>query len=193
MPPKGLDNWVQASYDLSKKRQTVRFAVDQKFVWFLHNDMSKFGIFLRDKPNLSVVSARLNDGKALIPTLAASGQTLKEFNDGAYRPLEFPLKFDFDVSKIPGAVSCYCELSRPRAMFQLEHFTYRDVSPSKKPLKKWTVNGTAGSISLERSLFGEDACYQLRIFAQNADGRLLGVSSDLVDLGINDRPRWQPL
>lgn len=193
VPPKGLDNWVQASYDLSKKRQTVRFAVDQKFVWFLHNDMSKFGIFLRDKPNLSVVSARLNDGKALIPTLAASGQTLKEFNDGAYRPLEFPLKFDFDVSKIPGAVSCYCELSRPRAMFQLEHFTYRDVSPSKKPLKKWTVNGTAGSISLERSLFGEDACYQLRIFAQNADGRLLGVSSDLVDLGINDRPRWQPL
>lgn len=192
-PPKGLDNWAQANYDLSKELQTVRFPVDQKLVWFLHDDMSKFGIFLRDKPNLRVLSARLNDGRALVPMLSASESTLRECNDGAYRPLEFPLKFQYDVSKIPGAVSCFCELSRPRAMFQLEHFTYRDVEPSKKPLKQWTAGGTAGSIKLEKNLFADDACYQLRIFAQKADGSLCGVSSDIIDLGINDRPKWQPL
>lgn len=192
-PPKGLDNWVQADYDLSKKVQTVRFPVDQKFVWFLHNDMSKFGIYLKDKQNLKVLSARLNDGESLIPNLIVSKQTLRECNDGAYRPLKYPLEFEYDVSKIPGAVSCLCELSRPRAMFQLEHFTYRDESPSKKPLRTWTVNGTLGSIKLDKSLFADEACYQLRIFAKKADGSVLGVSSDIVDLGINDRPKWQPL
>jgi len=192
-PPKGVDNWVQADLDLSKKVQTVRFPVDQKLAWFLHKEMSKWSINLRDKPNLKVVSARLNDGLDLIPRLKIDGETAQERNDGAYRPLKYPLRFDYDVSNIPGAVSCHFELSRPRSMFQLENFTYRDVQPSKKAMRSWEVDGTMGSVKLDRDLLTEKACYQVRIFARKADGSICGVSSDLIDLGIDDRPAWQPL
>ncbi len=193
MPPQGMDNWVQTNYDPGKAFQTVRFPVDEKFAWFLRKEMSEFSIYLNKKPNLSVAAARLNDGKTIIPSLSAMPATLKESNDGVRRPIKFPLEFHFDVSNIPGAVSCYCELSRPRSMFQLENFTYRDIRPSQKSLQSWTENGTTGSILIRRDVFPDDACYQLRIFAQRADGRICGASSDLIDLGIDDRPRGQEL
>jgi hypothetical protein len=192
-PPQGMDNWCQTYYDPALKFQTVRFPVDEKFAWFLSKEMSEFGIFLGEKHNLKIAAARLNDGKNLIPSLSASKGSLRECNDGVYRPLKFPLEFRYDVSNIPGAVSCFCELSRPRAMFQLENFTYRDSKPSKKPLSNWTCNGTRGSISIEKDMVSDNACYQLRVFAQKADGSMIGTSSDLIDLGINDRPRGQEL
>lgn len=192
-PPQGIDNWCQADYDPSLDFQTVRFPVDEKFAWFLSNEMSEFRVFLGEKHNLRIVAARLNDGKTLIPVLSPSATSLRACNDGAYRPLKFPLQFSYDVSNIPGAVSCLCELSRPRMMFQLENFTYRDVRPSKKALRQWSQKGTTGSISIEKDMLSEKACYQLRIFAQKADGAVCGTSSDLIDLGINDRPRGQEL
>lgn len=192
-PPQGIDNWCQADYDPSLDFQTVRFPVDEKFAWFLSKDMAEFRVFLGEKHNLKIVAARLNDGKTLIPSLSPSATSLRACNDGAYRPVKFPLQFSYDVSNIPGAVSCFCELSRPRMMFQLENFTYRDVRPSKKSFRLWTQKGTKGSISIEKDTLFENACYQLRIFAQKADGTVCGTSSDLIDLGINDRPRGQEL
>ncbi len=192
-PPQGVDNWCQADYDTGLKFQTVRFPVDEKFAWFLSPDISEFRIFLGEKHNLKIAAARLNDGKTLIPSLSATSATLRACNDGAYRPLKYPIEFSYDVSNVPGAVACLCELSRPRAMFQLENFTYRDVRPSKKPLKRWIEKGTTGSISIGKDFFTDNAGYQLRVFAQKADGSVSGTSSDLIDLGINDRPLGQEL
>jgi len=192
-PPHGVDNWCQAEYDSSLKFQTVRFPVDEKFAWYLSKQMREFGIYLGPKINLRIVAARLNDGKALIPNLNADPNSLREANDGVRRPVKYPLVFEYDVSNIPGAVGCLCEISRPRAMFQLENFTYRDASPSKKALKSWGQAGRRGKIILEKSIFPEHSGYQLRIFAQSADQRVISVSSDLIDLGINDRPRGQEL
>ncbi|MCC7532284.1 MAG: hypothetical protein IT342_27520 [Candidatus Melainabacteria bacterium] len=192
-PPQGIDNWCQAYYDTGLKFQAVRFPVDEKFAWFLSQEMSEFRIFLGENHNLKIAAARLNDGKTLIPSLSASSTSLRACNDGAYRPLKYPIELRYDVSNIPGAVACLCELSRPRAMFQLENFTYRDARPSKKPLRKWIESGTRGGILLGKELFADDACYQLRVFAQKADGSVCGTSSDLIDLGINDRPSGQEL
>jgi hypothetical protein len=192
-PPQGIDIWCQANYDTGLKFQTVRFPVDEKFAWFLSEEMSGFRIFIGERHNLKITAARLNDGKTLIPSLSASNISLRACNDGAYRPLKYPIEFNYDVSNVPGAVACLCELSRPRAMFQLENFTYRDALLSKKPLRKWTEKGTIGSILLGKEMFADKACYQLRVFAQKADGSVCGTSSDLIDLGINDRPVGQEL
>jgi hypothetical protein len=192
-PPQGIDIWCQANYDTGLKFQTVRFPVDEKFAWFLSEEMSGFRIFIGERHNLKITAARLNDGKTLIPSLSASNISLRACNDGAYRPLKYPIEFNYDVSSVPGAVACLCELSRPRAMFQLENFTYRDALLSKKPLRKWTEKGTIGSILLGKEMFADKACYQLRVFAQKADGSVCGTSSDLIDLGINDRPVGQEL
>ena len=194
--PKGIDNWSQAEFDLSLPVQTVRFPVDEKLSWFLSKEMSEFSIYLGEETDYSVLSARLNDGKTLIPSLSVSSvSSVEESNDGVFRVKmnRFPVHFRYDVSNIPDAVACYCELSRPRAMFQLDNFTYRDVRPAKKPLKTWSQAGTTGDIAMERAMFPEDACYQLRVFAKKADGSLTGMSSDQVNLGINDRPPGQEL
>ena len=192
-PPQGMDNWCQAEYDGSLRFQTVRFPVDEKFAWYLSRQAREFGIYLGEKHNLKIVAARLNDGRALIPTLDASQTTLRDCNDGVRRPIKFPLEFHYDVSNVPGAVACLVEMSRPRSMFQLENFTYRDVRPSKKASRSWTQKGTQGNFVVEKSMFSDNACYQLRVFAQRADGSVCGVSSDLIDLGINDRPKGQEL
>jgi hypothetical protein len=192
-PPRWMDFWCSAPYDTGLKLQTLRFPVDEVFCWFLLKQRSKFSMYHGTGRNFSLSAARLVDGRDLIPELSVSGKNLRECNDGVYRPLAFPLQFGYDVSNLAEASSCICELSRPRSMFQLENYTYRSNSLSKKPLKRWTLAGTTGSIKIDKDAFPENACYQLRVFARKANGEIAGTSSDLIYLGINDRPKGQEL
>jgi hypothetical protein len=192
-PPRWMDFWCAAPYDPALRLQTLRFPVDEVVSWFLLKQRSKFSMYHGTGHNFSLSAARLVDGRDLIAQLSVSGKNLQECNDGVYRPLAFPLAFRYDVSKVAGASSCICELSRPRSMFQLENYTYRSTSLSKKPLKTWTLAGTTGSISIDKDVFPEDACYQLRVFARKTNGQIAGTSSDLIYLGINDRPKGQEL
>ncbi len=192
-PPRWMDFWCAAPYDTGLKFQTLRFPVDEVVSWLLLKQRSKFSMYHGTGHNFSLSAARLVDGRDLTPDLSVAGKNLRECNDGVYRPIGFPLEFRYDVSNIAGAASCICELSRPRFMFQLENYTYRSTSLSKKPLKTWTLVGTTGSITIDRDIFPEDACYQLRLFASKANGEIVGTSSDLIYLGINDRPKGQEL
>ncbi|MCC7527881.1 MAG: hypothetical protein IT342_05125 [Candidatus Melainabacteria bacterium] len=190
-PPRWMDFWCAAPYDPGLKFQTLRFPVDEVFSWYLLKQRSKFSMYHGTGHNFSLSAARLVDGRDLTPQLSVAGKNLRECNDGVYRPIAFPLEFKYDVSNVSAASSCICELSRPRSMFQLENYTYRGTSLSKKPLKTWTLTRTTGSISIDKEVFPENACYQLRVFARKADGHIAGTSSDLIYLGISDLRQGQ--
>lgn len=192
-PPHSMDYWSSFPYNTGLKTQILRFPVDEVFAWFMLKQRSNFQISLGMRGNLKIRRARLLDGRDMRPRLLEAAENLRSCNDGVERPTGFPLKFSFDVSNIPDARSCLCELSRPRMMFQLENYTYRSAELSKKPLKTWKVDGTTGSIVIDKRDFPEAACYQLRIFALKSNGQIAGTSSDIIYLGIDDRPKGQEL
>lgn len=184
-----LSDKVLAKYNPGVEFQTVSFTVNEKARWFLLQKASKLKIYAGiGSPPVEVLAARLSSGENLVPLVSADSKTLKACVDGVSRPIEYPLKFNFNASNVKGAHSVLFEITRPLTTFQSEHFTYRDRSPSKKSLKTWIVNSTIGSTILERRAFPQNACYQLRVFAVSSNGQVLGTSSDPIYLGIKDRP-----
>ncbi|HNB20945.1 MAG TPA: hypothetical protein PKZ32_00915 [Candidatus Melainabacteria bacterium] len=188
-PPHFMDYWSSAPYDTGLSKQILRFPVDEVFSWYLLKERSHFQMTLGSRGNFKISGLRFLDGRDLIPRVFSSIDNLALCNDGVERPLGFPLKLAYDVSNIEGARGCIVELSRPWMMFQLEDYTYRSSHLSKKSLKVWNFDGTTGSIVLERSMFPQKALYQMRIFAKSAEGEIVGTSSDVIYVGIDDRPQ----
>ncbi len=186
--PRELSRECKSQYDPHLKRQTVRIPVDELLAWFLKGELSSLKVITENKDEVQISAARLSDGKTIIPVLTPRADTLKESRDGVFSAVRFPLEFEYDATALAGAVNCTCELSRPRVMMQLDDLTYHAKRPSKKPLKTWVQPTLKGSFKIDRDVFPEYANYQLRIFAQKADGSFCGTSSDLIDLGINDMP-----
>ncbi len=184
---------VSGDYDPSLARQTVKFPVDENPSWLFMRQANSFSIYLGAKPEIRICRARLDDGATTIPSFFVRPETLRECADGVYRAENYPLKVNFDVTRIPGAAGCICEISRPYMMFQLENLRYRDSDLSAQSMKRWTTLGTSGEIELQREFFPSKTCCQVRIFAIKADGRIVGTCSDPVYIGIDDRPKGQEL
>ncbi len=191
-PPNTMDFWCSAPYDTGLRKQTLVFPVDEVFSWYLHANRQKFSMYLGTKGNFKLTGARLIGGKDVSPSISVAGKNWREGDDGIFRPTKFPVEIKYDASNVPGSTQCLCELSRPRMMFQLENYTYRSPGLSKKPLKTWSRPGATGSILIEKNLFPENACYQLRVFAQKANGEIAGRSSDIVYIGVFDLPTGAP-
>lgn len=186
-------DWMVAEYDPSKRFQTVSYPVDELTSWLFMKEAQKFSIYISVKPEVRILGARFSDGNAEIVNVSADKETLRECADGVYRPEKFPAFVSFDASNILAAKSVICEISPPHSMFQLEHSTYRDRTCSEKVLKTIVFPATAGSIKLEQSFFAKKAIYQVRVFGLNENGQVVGTSSNPVYIGIDDRPKDQPL
>lgn len=192
-PPRFLDYWSSAPYDTGLSKQVLRFPVDEVFSWFLLKERQNFQITLGSRGNFKISAVRLLDGRDRRPNGLSAAVNLRSCNDGVVRPISFPIKLNYDVSNVPEAASCLVELSRPYMMFQIENYTYRSPAVSKRRLKTWTVDGTTGSIVLDKNTFPQSGCYQVRIFARKKSGELAGTSSDIIYLGIDDRSSGQDL
>lgn len=189
-PPSFMDCWSSAAYDTGLSKQVLRFPVDEVFSWFLLKERQNFQMTLGSCGNFKISAVRFLDGRDMRPNLSAS-ENLHSCNDGVERPLSYPFKLSYDLANVPQAAACLVEVSRPHMMFQLENYTYRSSGLSKAPLRRWTLQGTSGSISFEKNDFPQPACYQVRVFAQKNNGEIAGTSSDIIYLGIDDRPNRQ--
>ncbi len=191
--PLRLANYVEVSHDLTKNIQTLRFPVDEAACWFFLKNVSRFSIHVGKEPRVRVLAARCNNGATLVPSIHPAPDTLRECNDGVYRSFKFPIQFEYDVGNVTGASDCMIELSGPGKMFQSEGWTFRSTEFSGKAMRRWKLADTKGRINVERNWLPSNGCYQIRVFAVDPDGSICGTSSDVIYLGINDRPKGQEL
>ncbi|HEY9785051.1 MAG TPA: glycosyltransferase family 39 protein [Candidatus Obscuribacterales bacterium] len=167
---------------------TYRMFVADDRDWFEFSRVNRMFVYaIPDDPQLIVKGARISDGRDAVPSLKPDPQ-MKEGSDGVYRAADGVYSLSYDLSSIPGAADARVEMSRPYSMFQVDSNTYRDREPSKGAAKSWVSKGAKGRIELRAGVFPEPACYQIRIFALDARGTTLGVSSDPIYLGVKDRP-----
>ncbi|MBX9695867.1 MAG: hypothetical protein K2Z81_26005, partial [Cyanobacteria bacterium] len=107
---------------------------------------------------------------------------------GLERPLQFPIRFQYDASKIPGATSAIAEISQPYCEFSIYSGHYRARKRSRHAMKSISLTGSQGTFELDKSVFVNPANYQVRLLATDSHGRVVGQSSDPTTITLVSDP-----
>jgi len=131
------------------------------------------------------MEVRVLSGQNLIPILQPAPEQLAEGIDGIDRMVEKHFDIDCDSRKIPGVASIALELSKPNSWFEHYAGTFRDRKFSDECLKRYTATSNVARFHFERSDFPQPAFYELRAFALDKDGNVIGYCSDPINLQID--------
>ncbi len=124
-------------------------------------------------------------GQNLIPILLPAPEQLAEGIDGVDRMVEKHFDIACDARKLPGVASLALELSKPNSWFEHYAGTFRDRKFSDECLKRFTASGNVSRFHFQRSDFPQPAFYELRAFALDKEGKVIGYCSDPIDLQID--------
>lgn len=135
--------------------------------------------------NYKLSNISFSNSAKRIPLLTGDPKTVKEELDGISYLIGTYGDFNYDASKIPGAVSVAIEISKPNAWF--EHYTseLRDMSLSKNSLVTKYIQNTQGQFRLNASDLPTDAYYQIRLAALNSNGQMIGYISDPINIQVS--------
>lgn len=136
--------------------------------------------------NISFASIRFVRTDGLLPKFAiGSSGGLGEGGDGINRPVSDYFSVALDATKIPGCKSVAVELSKPNSWFEHYTGTMRDKELSKDAARTFKSAGTTLDVKLSKSDFPMKAFYELRGFALDENGKVIGFSSDPLLLQID--------
>ncbi|MDZ4835062.1 MAG: hypothetical protein SGJ27_14905 [Candidatus Melainabacteria bacterium] len=161
--------------------QTYRIHLTQYKAWLFSGSSTAFRIDLPAAGGLKLESALFKASTDYIPALVFNGQG--ELNSsGLIEIKNDKLPMSYDVSKIPGAVAAFVEVSEPYFEFHFQPHSFRQSTRSKhvsftKDLKKLT-----GRFVLPPSVVSNSAYYQIRIAATDSSGKIVGSFSDPITL-----------
>ncbi|MBX9689335.1 MAG: glycosyltransferase family 39 protein [Candidatus Obscuribacterales bacterium] len=128
---------------------------------------------------------RIISGEKLIPKLKADTENMAEGLDGIYRPLKDEIELSADASKLEGSSQILLEISKANSWFEHYSGTLRDQKPSKETRLSLSRAGQKVTFKLKRSDFPESAYYELRCFALDKTGKVIGFCSNPLNLQIN--------
>ncbi len=132
-------------------------------------------------------SIRFVSNERLMPALTVTpGSALGEGVDGINRPVAADsLSVTLDASKIPGCKKVAVELSKPNSWFEHYTGTMRVKNFSKEAAKTFAGDGQKLDVKLTKRDFPSPAFYELRGFALDENGKVIGFSSDPLLLQID--------
>jgi hypothetical protein len=166
------------------------FAVSEHKSWLACQNIDRIRLQIPslqlNKDKVSFQSARFVSGETLVPKFEIKpGGGLGEGVDGINRPVSEPFSAIFDASKIPGCTSVVVELSKPNSWFEHYTGTMRDKELSKETAKSFKSSGSSLEVKLSKKDFPMKAYYELRGFALDEDGKVIGFASDPLVLQID--------
>ncbi len=165
------------------------FPVSEHKAWFESGLIKELWIKLpvEDPASVRLASIKIIGKKELMPEFSAMSKEFAAGNDGIYRPLKGSkhLNFLVDASNLAGAESVALELSRPNSWFEHYSGSLRDRDFSKQSLTRFIEKGNKVRLSIEKTAFPQKAYYELRAFALDKNGKIIGFSSDPVNLQID--------
>ncbi|HEY9784394.1 MAG TPA: glycosyltransferase family 39 protein [Candidatus Obscuribacterales bacterium] len=178
----------------STKRRHYRFCVSERKSWVFAGNIAKLRLDTTCKPSRLILhSIDVKSGDREIARLAPNPQLpnkarryLTEDNTGVCRPGWDLGLFAYDVSRIPGAAAARYEVSQPDSWFEHYSGTFRDNQPSSHA----SIAGTfpdiqAAAKSIDISALPGPGFYELRIFALDKAGKVIGYSSDPINFQLS--------
>lgn len=130
--------------------------------------------------SLSILS-----GKNLIPEFYVPHDQLATGADGIYRLVSDQFELRCNAKNLPGCKQISVEISKPNCWFEHYAGSYREKQYSEQSLKRMVLTGNEAAFKFRRSDFPEAAFYELRAFALDGDGKVIGFCSDPINLQIN--------
>ena len=138
----------------------------------------------KNKDKVTFSGVRFVTGEKLVPKFAVQAG-LGEGVDGINRPVADSFTMKLDASQIPGCKKVAVELSKPNSWFEHYTGTIRDKGLSAEAAKSFKSDGQSIEVKLSKSEFPMKAFYQLRGFALDEQGKVIGFASDPIVLQID--------
>ena len=169
------------------------FAVSEHKTWHSCTSINRLQIQLppadySDQIN-TCISAELLSGESLVPLLNVSSSNMARGVDGIDRPGQAAFAVALDASKIPNCKKVRIELSKPNSWFEHYSGTLKDTTITGKAesqvLKSYEGAGQKLEHQISPSDFPQKAYYELRGFALDESGKVIGFASDPIVLQID--------
>lgn len=178
----------------SEKPTEYKYFLDEHLDWLMSSDVNRLTLRVWSSRNEVMSAVEQVSNKELIPKLEPDETALKLDYDGAYFPnnerfgnsgakQSNDFKLIFDATAIPSTTKISVELSAPFDRFEIPKPSL-DVSPTfhstefcPRAAKRWTIAATKGDITIGATDLPKPGHYQVRIFAQDKDGAIIGYSS----------------
>lgn len=150
--------------------------------YILGGKLSGFELRLPESCQLKLLSVKAVNNDVLMPKIdfANSGY----LGNKGYLHLSKDIQeanLTYDTSAISGAKGVVFEISRPNLQFEEQNPT----AMSSVLGSKMDLPGTTGNATIKREQFKSLGIYELRPWAVDADGKLLGVAGDHIVISID--------
>lgn len=164
------------------------FPLSEHKSWFAESPIERLKLELPE--NIEASSIKLGKlelirADELMPKLNPRLSGLAEGQDGIFRPSTERFELEADASLMPEAKSLVLELSKANSWFEHYAGTYRERELSKEALLRKTIPSKTAVFLLDCKSFPQQAYYETRIFALNAQGKIIGFCSDPICLQID--------
>lgn len=180
----GLASSLTYYLEADGKPHKYRFQLSEIASWILFGKLSDLRLTVAPA-NTEIHSVRFLNLDSEIPKLHASPAHWTRQQNGTVVPhSKDALILDFDATKIAGASYVMAEISKPFEYFDYFNSSYRQVALSPKSMKKYSLEGLKGEMTLWSDDFKVSGEYDVRIAAFDKDGKLLGYVSDPVTIRI---------
>lgn len=165
----------------------IRFTVSEHKNWVSSETIHQLKFELPSGMNIEEISLR--SGENAIPTISpntsapsTNGRTVAEDVGGVSRPGTNIGPFTYDISKVPGADHAVVEISKADSWFEHYSGTFRDQKLSPESLVTKTLNAKSGQFDLPAKELDRPGFYEIRVCAIDKNGKLIGFSSDPINL-----------
>ncbi len=180
----GLARSVSCYLEADGKPHKYRFHLSEFSGWILFGKLSEMRLTVAPAAT-EILSVRFLNLDNEIPKLDAPLTHWTREQNGTLAPkAKDALVLNFDATKIAGANHVMAEISKPFEYFDYFNASYRQDALSPNSLKKYSLQGLKGEMTLWREDFKVEGEYDVRIAAFDKDGKLLGYVSDPVTIDL---------
>lgn len=177
---------------LGNEFKKYRFSISERKSWICEGLINSIRLDSTIKPiTLTLKSVRLvraiNEIPILAPASDKGGNRVGvEDTTGTVHTSGELGPFSYDVTKIPGAQKVVYEISKPNSWFEHYSGTFRDTELSKNISKTGTFNATSSTAqTMNLRDLPEPGFYEMRIFAADAAGKVIGYASDPINFQLD--------
>lgn len=177
---------ITVPISLNGEDRTFCVPVGQFKSWIAQSQINKLVVQFRSQSAIAAdysISGSFIPQRLLMPEFTCSRTP---GNDGILQVTRLlPVQAKFDVSGVSDAQTAVVEVSEPNSWFEHYSGTLRDDKFADKRLRQIKSDAQSGLISVNADEFPCSGYYQLRAFAVNRQGNVVGYSSDPINVQVS--------
>lgn len=167
---------------VSNETQELIFSLRPQPDWALGGTATEFKLRFPAGTDVAIKQIKAAPASSVMPDLSAQGADYSGTKGFLHLDTQRPtVTISFDASSVPNASAVQLEVTRGNQFFEEQNT--RELSRFAAIVK--TIRGTTGSFELDKSLFPQQALYQIRIWAVDSNDKRTGVAGDHLMVSVD--------